>query len=141
MIPRYRSAALAIRNSFMLLVEHEDPFTKVRFWSVPGGGIERGESQEQTAVRETKEETGYHVTLVQESKIQTHYLFNWNNDVYDCHTTWFLAETKDIIGQPVDDESYVLRHGWLHIKERNKIFQNNASILNAVNSLLNWYQE
>ena len=54
----------------MLLVEHEDPSTKARFWSVPGGGIEEGESQEQAAIRETMEETGYHVTLIQESKIQ-----------------------------------------------------------------------
>mgnify|MGYP001274671885 CR=1 FL=1 len=139
MITRYRSAALAVRNSLMLLVEHEDPSTKVRFWSVPGGGIEIGESEEQTAVRETLEETGYRVTLVQESKIQTRYFFKWNNEVYDCHTTWFLAETKDDIGQPVNDESYLLRHGWLHINEREHLFQSNASILNTVNSLLKWY--
>ena len=141
MISRYRSAALTIRNSFMLLVEHEDPHTKARFWSVPGGGIEKGESEEQAAVRETMEETGYHVSLIQESKIQTRYLFSWNNDIYNCHTTWFLAETKDTVGQPVNDESYLLGHSWLHINQRNDLFQNNDSILTAVNSLLNWYQE
>ena len=124
----------------MLLVEHEDPSTKVRFWSVPGGGIEEGESQEQAAVRETMEETGYHVTLIQESKIQTRYLFNWNNDIYNCHTTWFLAETKDTVGQPVNDESYLLRHSWLPINQREDLFQYNDSILTAVNSLLNWYR-
>ncbi len=140
MISRYRSAALTIRNSFMLLVEHEDPSTKARFWSVPGGGIEKGESQEQAAVRETMEETGYHVTLIQESKIQTRYLFNWNNDIYNCHTTWFLAKTKDTVGQSVNDESYLLRHSWLPINQRKDLFQYNDSILTAVNSLLNWYR-
>ena len=124
----------------MLLVEHEDPSTKARFWSVPGGGIEKGESQEQAAVRETMEETGYHISLIQESKIQTRYLFNWNNDIYNCHTTWFLAETKDTVGQPVNDESYLLRHSWLPINQREDLFQYNDSILTAVNSLLNRYR-
>lgn len=32
-------------------------------WTLPGGGLEWGESPEQTCVREVAEETGYHVAL------------------------------------------------------------------------------
>lgn len=39
-------------------------FNKRRGWELPGGGINEGETAEEAAVREFKEETGYDVTLV-----------------------------------------------------------------------------
>ena len=45
----------------ILLVLRED----FRIWTLPGGGLEPNETWEQAAVRETREETGYHVAIKQ----------------------------------------------------------------------------
>ena len=136
MITRHRSSALTIQNSKMLLIELEDPTTKVRFWSVPGGGIEKGESAVSAAIRETLEETGYQVNVIKESKLETRYSFHWDAKDYDCHTTWFLAiraETKPV---PVNDEAYLLRHAWHPTSDKEKLFKNHPEILDAVTRLL-----
>jgi 8-oxo-dGTP pyrophosphatase MutT (NUDIX family) len=44
----------------VLLILRED----VRLWALPAGGLEPGESFEQAAVREAREETGYEIELV-----------------------------------------------------------------------------
>jgi ADP-ribose pyrophosphatase YjhB (NUDIX family) len=43
----------------VLLVKRED----FRIWGLPGGGVERGESREDAAIRETREETGYEIEI------------------------------------------------------------------------------
>jgi 8-oxo-dGTP diphosphatase len=55
------SSKVVVRNGRgqVLLVLRED----LRAWALPGGGREAGETYEQAAVREAREETGYEVEL------------------------------------------------------------------------------
>jgi 8-oxo-dGTP diphosphatase len=55
------SAVILNDKHKILLVLRRD----ARIWSLPGGGREAGETFEQTAVREVREETGYDVKLEQ----------------------------------------------------------------------------
>jgi ADP-ribose pyrophosphatase YjhB (NUDIX family) len=53
-------ALVLIRRGDSVLLVHQ---TRSGYWSLPGGKMERGESLDQAAIRETREETGLDVRL------------------------------------------------------------------------------
>lgn len=53
---KIRAAVILTRNGRILLAEHEKGGKK--YWVVPGGKVEKGESLEEAAAREIEEETG-----------------------------------------------------------------------------------
>lgn len=61
-LPRFVLAALTLirQDNAVLLVQQRDP---PGYWSLPGGVVEHGESPDQAAAREVKEETGLDVRL------------------------------------------------------------------------------
>jgi XTP/dITP diphosphohydrolase len=52
---RYQGAI--VRGDEILLIRHRDHATDFSYWLLPGGGIERGETEEACVVREMREET------------------------------------------------------------------------------------
>ena len=66
--PNYknRSVAIVIRDGKILMERlcYKDANNGKEFFSVPGGGIEEGETPEQTVLRELKEECGLDGTIV-----------------------------------------------------------------------------
>lgn len=95
--PRYPIpgvAGVVVGHDGLLLVKRDKPPSE-GLWSVPGGVIETGETQEQALVREVKEETGISVqvleamntidliSLDEEGKVEYHYVLSY-----------FLAKAK-----------------------------------------------
>ena len=59
--PRVRVAGILIENNKILLIEHLKKNKK--YWLVPGGGVDWGESTAEALIREYKEETNLDITV------------------------------------------------------------------------------
>jgi len=58
---RHRVCAALIEEEQILMVELQTPSRT--FWTLPGGGVENGETKEEAVMREVLEETHLHVTV------------------------------------------------------------------------------
>lgn len=97
---------LVLWREQILLVQHHDPREGVTFWMPPGGGSRSGESAEEAATREVREETGLQVRISRELAVPS-------ERGYRC----YLAElagppeiTPEIEGS--SDEIYTVGASW-----------------------------
>lgn len=67
---RIRSCGLLVEDGKLLLVELFSPVNNKWIWLPPGGGVEFGETLDETLVREFREETGLHISVGE--RVQVH---------------------------------------------------------------------
>ncbi|MCJ7824111.1 MAG: NUDIX hydrolase [Anaerolineales bacterium] len=60
---RYQGAI--IDHDSMLLIRHQDHSTGRKYWVIPGGGLDAGETEKECVIREMKEETHLDVIVEQ----------------------------------------------------------------------------
>ena len=94
---QYLGAHVAIiRNNQVLLTKRAD----VEVWTLPGGGVEMGESVAEAAIREAREETGLEVQLIR--LVGIYFIPQWASG--DNHGVLFAARPVGGALQPQEDE-------------------------------------
>jgi len=104
-------------------------------WDFPKGHIEEGETPEQTAVREVKEETGLDIEFIDGFKEKISFFFKKDKELVKKDVIFFLAKAKS---KKVTLSFEHIDYKWLNFEEAlNKLtFKDSKNLLIKANQFL-----
>lgn len=108
---------IILKDDEVLLIGARDHDGKL-FWSFPKGHQEEGETDIETAIRETNEEVGLEVKILDEKPIITRYLVPIRN----THKDVLLFMAEPLTSQIKIQEDEVEKAEWVRVDEAGKYF-------------------
>ncbi len=147
---RKRVSVFVIHENKILGFYAEDPYNHKKYFFLPGGLIEENETHEQTAIRETLEETGYSIEILKHiTPEHRHYDFEWNGKNNDCDTHFFAGRLTTTKAKEINDADYHRGVAWQPIKQTQspskdlitEIFSYHKDILEPIIKLIKAIQE
>jgi 8-oxo-dGTP pyrophosphatase MutT (NUDIX family) len=117
-VKRLRASVVCEAEGHLLLVRLRDPVSGVEALYPPGGGVEEGEAPEETARRETLEETGLRVRVEPKLEVVDQYPFRWAGVDHEITTHYFAATLEDAFDLSIPqvvDAPYNLGASWMPV--------------------------
>jgi len=115
---------------------------KKRYFFLPGGKPNLGESLMHAVLRETLEETGLSPTLIVDYQgmpkqcLKT-YIMEWGNIIYYCKTTYFFSKSiPNEVLEKIIDADYHQGSIWLPISQMNEAMKETPIFLNHLKDFL-----
>lgn len=130
-IYRHRTSVLVVHDNKVLGFHAIDPTNKKKYFFMPGGKIEQGETATEAAVRETLEETGYKIRILPNLELRRRYDFEWDGKINSCDTLFFVGVLDEDWHEPipVKDTDYNKGTQWIPLKDLNRAFGYHPDIL------------
>ena len=120
MIPEGARAAarvLVISDAGTILLLRAQDSQGHRWWLMPGGGLDAGESFEAAARRELAEETGRELLIGPLIWTRRH-TYNWNGTPQDQYEHYFVARCEaEFPVVPAVPDTYVIGYRWWELRE------------------------
>jgi 8-oxo-dGTP pyrophosphatase MutT (NUDIX family) len=137
-VDRERVSVVCVFEGKILCFVGIDPSTGRRYYFLPGGKLEAGESELECARRETMEETGYRVRIEEHSRLTKAYPFRWDGRDYDCTTHFYRGHLDEVYHPPraVHDQDYNKGPVWVPVSKLHALFDYSEEIHDAVEALV-----
>lgn len=88
-----------------ILLLYKNYRNKYEGWVLPKGTVEQGESHEETALREVKEESGA-IGKIMKYIGKSQYTFNVPNDTVNKNVHWYLMMSDSYFSKPQKEEYF-----------------------------------
>ena len=93
-----------------------------KHWDLPKGKMEKGESPDETALREVEEECGIKKLKIVKPLVSSYHIFFQNNNECIKQTYWFEMSCKDTSKLIPQEEEGIEEAKWMSKKEVKKVF-------------------
>jgi 8-oxo-dGTP pyrophosphatase MutT (NUDIX family) len=88
-----------------IMVLYKNYKNRYEGWVLPKGTVEKGETHEQTALREVREEAGVDARILDYIG-KSEYTFNTQSDIVDKNVHWFLMSADSYYSKPQREEYF-----------------------------------